>query len=309
MRNSTEKTRINFNRNSFNIKTIDNNSNKFLDTSKFNNTIMSNRSNMTNRSIMTYRSRNNNENSPCNDFRFNSTTRRYIFGNHSMNYEKLKPNSDNVLKDYRYDSMRMDEKKEKEAKEDLNKNLIENLEINLKNNSGDVINNLNEEIKSPIINKPVIIKDRLDEIFEREYDHLSSTNKNYFIRTVKKKKLESIHPESQTKVYIHNQSYNSPIRSFSTIKKNEVIFGSMVKNYHEVQKHKYINFLQHADESAIINKPDFRKVKVSTMIKKKNKFKEISETEEKENMIQEEQNQKEKLQQEKNCKIFFIYFI
>lgn len=285
MRNSREKTRINFNRRNLDLIS-DNNTSKFQDISKFNRTIMTNRSRKTNHNSM--------------DFRFNSTTRRYLFEDQSIHYDDIIPLSNNILKDYKYESVaffRKEEKEEKSIKDELLNSNISEIDINL----------LKDEKKN-LTTKPIIQiqhTDKLDELFEKEYDHLYSTKKNFFISTVKNRKLESIQPESQTKIYIHNLSYNSPIKSYSTIKKNEVIFGSMVKNYHEIQKNTYNNFLKHKDETAIKSKPDFKKIKISTIIKKKNKFKEITESEEKENMKKELERERQMLEQEKNCKIFF----
>ena len=284
MKDSLETTRININRNKkhLKIKILDTNSNKFLDSSiggngNFNRTIISNISR-----------KHNNINSSM-DMKFNTTTRRYIFGDHSMNYEDLKPDSDNVLKDYKYDSLI------KKEEDNENKDLKEAL----KNN--DKIN-INENITTI---KPIYTKDKLDEIFEDKYENLFNTKTN-FIKTVRFKKLESIKPESQTKIYIHDQNYQSPIKSFSVIKKNEVIFDSMIKNYHEVQKNKYVNFLKEVDEKAIVSKPEFKKIKISQMIPKKNKFQEISEEQERENLLKEKEKEKKQKEKEKNCNLFFL---
>jgi hypothetical protein len=337
-----QKTNINFNKNKsqINLKLLDTNNLPYLDNSNsslgylsFNPNSTFNRnagstSGIFNSTINSNRSRKNTTNNSM-DFKFNKTTRKYIFGDFSMNYENLKPDSDNALRDYRYDSMNIikfeedfNEKDDKDNnsknplnKETLNKELLnKDKDINKdkdkdKNKDKDKDKDkdfLNKDISIkenaiPIL-KPILVKDKLNEIFENEYEKLYST-KYKFVRTVRFKNLESIHPESKTKIFIHNQNYTSPIKSYSVIKKNEVIFDNISKNYHEVQKHKYINFLKDLDEKTILSKPDFKKIKISQIISKKNKFMEISESQEKENILKEREKEKELKEKEKeqNC--------
>ena len=188
---------------------------------------------------------------------FKFNSTKYIFRDSSMNYDDLKPDSDIALRDYKYDS--------------IAKNNEKLVSINSEN--------------------------KLEKIFEKEYDDLYRSNKD-FLRTMHHKKLESAHPDYQTKICVNLENYHSPLRSFSTIKKNEVIFGSMVKNYHEVQKHKYNDYMKQIDELATAKKPNFRKIKITSIAPKNNIEYKVSQ----ESQLASEQNN------DKNCKLIYVYF-
>jgi hypothetical protein len=154
----------------------------------------------------------------------NSTIKKYIFRDYSFNYDQLKPNSDQALKDYRYNSL--------PKKDNLGKLIHENIKFE---------------------------KTKLDKILEKQYHE--NYNKN-FIKIINRKKNESYNEKNKTKILINYEDYDNPLKSFSTIKKNEVIYDSILKNYREVQKFKYNDYIKKVNELNSAQKSKIKNLKI-----------------------------------------------
>jgi len=149
-------------------------------------------------------------------FDYQDIKKKYIFEDVSLNYDDLKHNSDIVMADYKYDSIKS---------------------------------------KDP---------DNFEKLIEKDFNSIISNNKS-FIRSNHLPLLESINDESQLKVAINVLDFNNPIKAFGTIKKNKIIFDSMVKNYYEIQKKRYSDLIKDLEHVEKFNKTGYHRIKITTM--------------------------------------------
>ena len=111
--------------------------------------------------------------------------------------------------------------------------------------------------------------DDFEKVISRDFNNIFNTNKSY-IRSSNLSLLESINDESQLKVCINLQDYNNPVKSFSTIKKNQIIYDSMVQNYYEIQKKKFSDYIKKIEHTDRFNNTNYSRIKITSIAPKTN---------------------------------------
>jgi hypothetical protein len=145
--------------------------------------------------------------------------KKYIFEDSSLNYNDIKHDSDIVMADYKYDSIKSNE------------------------------------------------TDNFEKLIRKDFSNMIIRNKS-FSKSNFSPILESINDESQMKVLINNLGFNNPINAYGTIKKNKIIFDSMIKNYYEIQKKRYSELIKDLEYNEKFNKTACNKIKITHMASK-----------------------------------------
>lgn len=146
--------------------------------------------------------------------------------------------------------------------------------------------------------------DNFDKAIENEFLN-NSISKEKFSRTLRKSSLlQSINDDSQLKVSVNIQEYNSPQKAFSTIKRNEIIFDSMVQNYYEIQNKKYLDYVKKLENFENSNKKlNAMKIKITSTLPKS--IQTNVETSNNSNNSHSRNNSNSNEDKKEKCKIYF----